>query len=106
MAIISEPGHTRNKKYTVYDSSEEMMHEVNVIRGPGGYLSLFVNVSQAEICPGLTVRGGRIIISLPSRNFCCGRCLHVCLTEGPHHRERSVSPVYISFLSPFFLDSV
>lgn len=68
-AIISEPGHTRNKKYIVYYSSEEMMHEANVIRGPGGCLSLFVNVSQAEICQGLTALGGRIIRLFHFRSF-------------------------------------
>lgn len=68
-AIISEPGHTENKKYTMYYSSEEMMHEANVIRGPGGCLSLFVNVSQAEIRQGLTAQGGRIIRPFPVRSF-------------------------------------
>lgn len=50
MAIISEPGHTRNKKYTVYYSSEEMMHEVNVIRGPGDtspYLLMYLGLKYA-----------------------------------------------------------
>lgn len=49
-AIISEPGHTRNKKYTVYYSSEEMMHEVNVIRGPGDtspYLLMYLRLKYA-----------------------------------------------------------
>lgn len=49
--IISEMGHTRNKKYTAYYSSKEMMHEINVIIGPGGCFSLFVNVPLAENMP-------------------------------------------------------
>lgn len=34
-----------------------MMHEINVIRGPGGYFSLFVNVPHVENMPGAVSTG-------------------------------------------------
>lgn len=61
LAIISSTGYTRNNKYIASYSSEEMMHEINVIRGPGGCFSLFVNVPHAEYLPRAVSTGPRII---------------------------------------------
>jgi hypothetical protein len=57
VAIISEPGHTRNKKHTAYYSPEEMMHEINVIRSPWGMPFLIVNVPRAENTPRAVSNG-------------------------------------------------
>lgn len=78
------------------------MHEANVIRGPGGCRSLFVNVSQAEICQRLTAQGGGIIIRLfPFRSFYCRRHRLFCLTKGPHQSEPSVLLTACFFFIPF-----
>jgi hypothetical protein len=101
-AIISESGHTRNKKYIVYYSSEVMMHEANVIRGPGGCRSLFVNVSQAEICQRLTAQGGGIIIRLfPFRSFYCRR--HCFVLPKAHTKVNLLSSqLHVSFYHLYF----
>ena len=78
------------------------MHEINVIRGPGGCFSLFVNVPHAENMPravstGLQNYKKPFFLNLLVR----GRYTHASVLQSLHCNEVCIS--CILFPSLFFL---
>lgn len=81
------------------------MHEINVIRGPGGCFSLFVNVPHAENMPRAVSTGPqRYQKPLLPNLLVRGRLAHLHLTEpAPRWKPAFSFLLFHLFLSLSFL---
>lgn len=73
------------------------MHEINVIRGPGGCFSLFVNVPRAENMPRAVSTGQQNYKKPFLQILFCASQARFSLTKSLHQREH-LHPLSLHFL--------